>query len=668
MTSTKAPCHPREVWEAWKGTIAQMYLRENKTCGEIRTHLLGKNFPCSERQIKNRLSEWKFECKKTPSQHYLAMLVVAEAYPADGYEVMFDVPKRHDREVFSLKKIKKECDRVKKKCHKDRTRFGPPSLEDAQRILCDANIRVNWEPTGTQPLFQPCVCHKGNDNTYCYGANCSAEVGRCSVDGWTYQAPEPVNSSFSTNYSSPSIMSSHRCSPSCVNTPCTAFSDDKLHASSMVSSGTKDLGSRSVHIIRENISHTPPPDDPEPPSESAELASLHAALDLKLGLSSPPASLCDEEEPMPDFDFSQVLDTNDSEEENGDGGIGGPWRWRKDNMNLHRMNVCGWAAPYYWQFFQECTDPTTLKLSKRQSIHILQQSLRDDKNLLYPCLDWVLAVLGSQNRMAELKDFISTSCTVIDNDPELRKNKAFAVPFHYAMAFANYDYTQMDHWGNELSNAYLEVRNRWGERHPNSLVVAHFCAWHALHCRQFDEAVTLLTHSLPICEEVMGRHNLLTINCLTILSRAFEEAQNIDGAMVYLQSALSRFVSKRPDLEKLRLILVQRLALIQLRHTNDLHSAEQNLLQVLCARGFLGGLDSKQTWSTIHRLGELFFTTGRIQQGHTLIDYCTKRLNWQRAHDDDCCHAPREKPPDLPWWWPFEVRDATGRRSFRMLC
>lgn len=695
MVSPKAPCHPREVWESWKVTIAQMYLRENKTCAEIRTHLLGQNFHCSERQIKNRLSEWKFECKKTPSQHYLAMLVVADAYPADGYEIMFDVPKRHDREFFSLKKIKKECDRVRKKCLKERARFLPPSLEEAQRILQDANIRVTRGTTGTQPVFQPCVCHEGND-PYCYWGDCSSGTRRSSVDGWglsfdenswACQVPEPIAPS-PTYCSSPSIISTHMYSPSRVNTPCTGFSDDKLHASSVLSNGTEDTGNLSVHNTCENISYSPPLDDSEPLSDSAEFSctelstdpgqvaplesvyhprprSLYAALVRKPKLSSPSASVC-EEEPMRDFDLSQVLDTNDSEEGNGHVDIGGPWRWRKDNKDFHIMNACRWAAPYYWQCSGVSADPTTLELNKRQSMHILRQSLREDNNQLYPCLAWVLSVLGSQNRMAELKDFISTSCTIIDNDPEMQKSYTFAVPFHYAFAFATYDYTQMDHWGKELPRAYTEVRNRWGERHPNSLVVAHFYAWHALHSRQFDEAITLLRRCLPICEKVMGSHNLVTINCLTIMSRALEKTQNIRWAIAYLQSALNRFVGERPDLEKLRLILVQRLAMIQLRHTDDLYSAEQNLLEVLCCRGFLSGLDKKETWSTIHQLAELFFTTGRMEQGYALIDYCTKHLNWQRDQDHNWYHFPAEESPDPPWWWPLEIYEATGLMTFHL--
>ncbi|KAK4937976.1 hypothetical protein LTR10_021465 [Elasticomyces elasticus] len=714
MSSPRTPCHSREEWEEWKAAIGRMYLDENKTCKEIKTYLDRAQFGCTERQIKNRLSEWKFECKKTPAQHYMAMLSVTIALAHQGFDVVFDVPKRLAREDFTVKKVKKECDRIRKKCDKDRTTFTIPSIETAEQALCDANIHWTAVTQEDQPglIAQPCSHLDVTIDAYrseqqqaaanLYEYTRSHEYPTRDRESPSHRFATIHTSPESSYRSSPDSSGSQKNSPRSPSSPGTVYSDDSPEASqpnrspigllaarpppdveipnsSMALLSTKcGYGDKGDSLCR---STSAPYGIPEAtcsvgnhisalscktsntgklPSANAQI--LAKILDTRAEVSQISNLYC-KPEPSEDFDFSEALDSMKVEDNHNS-----TWN-RSDGVSIsvkpttsnHKMNACRWAAPYYSQCFKNNFDKTTVDRSKVQAMQMLKQCLKEDNPWVYPCLIWMVLVLGSHCRMQELASFVHASCEIIDEDPNMHDSFTFAAPFHYTLAFTTGNDGDMNHWGDCLPRAYEQIQHIWGERHPNFLVIAHFYAWHQLRRGNYDCGIPLLRRCLPICEQVMGRHSLVTINGLVMISRALEETQNFRWAIDYLQTALDRLNGQRPDLEKFRLTLLQRLAELKLRHTDDLQTAEAQLFNVLYGRGFLGGLDERSTWSTVHSLCEVFNKTGRARQAIELLDYCTKRLDWERTRDW-CIEHQKEAPPP-PWWWPCELHEITGEQS-----
>lgn len=692
-----------------------MYLDENKTCREIKAYLDRAQFGCTERQIKNRLSEWKFECKKTPAQHYMAMWSVTTALAHQGFEVVFDVPKRLAREDFTFKKIKKECDRIRKKCDKDRITFAIPPTEVAGRALRNANI--HWKPVIPEhhPGGTAQLCSRPDIAIDTYypehqrvapsrrDPRASHEIPTVDTIFTSLCTPTVHTYSGPSNRSSPNSSGSQKSSPRSASSPATVYSDDKSESPEAIQipGEVSDAGAQSdpkapecslsTTLVSTKCVHQDTGDNLSRPDSAAygvssaatsfgseasagrctrpkvvKLSSSNAKLakilDTRAEALHIPNLYC-KTEPAEDFDFSEALDSMKVDDDHhpgwgcsDDGSV--PVRTTQSNQ---KMDACRWAAPYYSQCFKNNADKATVARSKYQAMQILKQCLKEDNRWLYPCLIWMVLVLGSHARMAELADFVSASCAIIDKDPAMHESFTFAAPFHYTLAFTTGNDSDMNYWGNCLPRAYEQIQHIWGERHPNFLVIAHFYAWHELRRRNYDCGISLLRRCLPICEQVMGRHSLVTINGLAMISRALEETQNFRLAMEYLESALDRLNGQRPDLEKFRLTLLQRHAEIKLRHTDDLQTAEAQLFKVLYGRGFLGGLDERSTWSTVHSLCEVFNKTGRARQAIELLDYCTKRLDWERTRDW-CLEHQKELPPP-PWWWPCELYEITGEQS-----
>lgn len=716
MASPRSPGLTKEEWEEEKAAIRQMYLAENKPCKDIRVYLEQKRkSKVTERQIKNRLNEWKFECKKTRAQHYLAMLSLANICATQGMEVSFDVPKRHTREEFGIKKVKKECDRIRKRCDKDHIPFTVHSLEVAHKILYEAGISwrtsvprydsLDTTPSGV-PQTKDCSPLSGQDSSGGISPACGqGMVDQDAEKNWTCSpASEQTSPSVSGSCSS-GIAGSQGTSPSMdepvytpgdsddgADTPSGAsispvFPDSQVIPDSDVSHpgpwrlavqcrkdvSMKSGGSSSSRAVLSRSIEAASPPFMLPPvqnnicgSERSCYRALYhpsPALDRWSKVSPSPSMRFKRETPK-DFDFFESfgsigidLVAADSRSDPWNYSKGGHFPLNKPD-GVHKMNACRWASPYYSQCFKDHVDEIALEKSKYLAMQTLKRSLKEDNQWIFPCLIWMVLILGSNLRMTELADFLSASCAIIDADPDMANSFTFAVPFQYTLAFATNNLHLISHWGGCLPRAHEQTRNIWGESHPNFLVICHFYAWHALRNQDYDRAIPLLRHCLPICERVMGSHSLVTINCLAIMSRAYEETNNFQWAMEYVQTALDRLNVHRPEMEKFRLTLLQRLASIKLRHTDDLQAAEKHLLDVLYGRGFLSGLDTKATWSTVHSLCEVFSKTGRVNQAGELLDYLTKRLNWER--DRDWYVENKMEPPPPPWWWPSEAGELGG--------
>lgn len=535
-----------------KAVIRDMYLCKNFTCAEIQEYLEKVHFFANRRQIKNRLSGWEFQRKKTPAEHYLAMLYLANFYAAQGYDVVFDVPKREEREDYTTRKIRKECDRIRKRRDRDRALPEPRNLEEAEKTLSDADIKLRKAPGSISPH-------------------------RSRWPGSASSGPSPQDNTMGTM---PDTTPASQCSPTEL-----------------------DRASDAVGAV-------------------AGLSHGFANDQSKL---SPGISTC--------HHFS---------------------------LRQHKSNVSKWVEPYYTQCFGVSATKGMFERQRRWAMQLLESILKQDNHYLFPTLAEVVMIFGSNQRTSELVQFLSDSCTVIDACPGLCGSFTYDAPFRYTLAFTENDPERMTRYGAQLKRSMAEIRQIWGEDHPNFLVIANFCAWHSIHSREYHLAIPLLRHCLPICERVVGSSSLVTINCLVIMSRAHAEIRNHLWARNCAELAISRLDDQRQELEQFRLVLLHRLGELNFR-MGDYETTEMQFWKVLQDRAEVRGLDAGDTWSAAHSLSDLFTATGREDQAEDLMKYMRDRLDWARNctwradnHQND---QSAERPPQPPWWWPYGTQE-----------
>ncbi|EHY53002.1 hypothetical protein HRR83_006162 [Exophiala dermatitidis] len=546
--------HPsKEDWEEKKAVIRQMYLYENRTCAQVQDYLQEHGFHVNTRQIKNKLNEWGFERKKTRAEQYLAMLYVANIYAAHGSDVIFNVPKREERQDYSTRKIRKECDRIRKKRDRDRPLSEPQTLGEAQKILVEADIE------------------------------CRGTSGPRSPDQGRQR-----------------ITSSHGCSPR-------EITFDFRRADS------PDMRALIADINQSDAA-----------SGTGTPVSVEAMRDSR--------KHCGSE--------SSVRSCSSQRE--------------------HKVNASKWVKPYYTQCFATPVSKGTFEGRKRQAMQILDSILKQDNPYIFPTLAEMVMIFGSNQRTGELAEFLSDSCSVIDACQGSRGSFTYATPFRYTLAFTKENQNLMRQYGAQLHRSMTEIRQIWGEEHPNFLVNANFCAWHWMQNLDYHLAIPLLRHCLPICERVMGPCSLVTINCLVITSRAHAEVRNNVWARHCLETAMLRIDGEREDLEQFRLVLLHRLGELNMQ-TGNYQATEMQFWKVLQDRARICGLDAEATWSAAHSLCELFATTARGDLAAELLDYMRDRLEWvsiRRAYylgkTETGCSG---EPPVPPWWWPYGTED-----------
>ncbi|ETI27506.1 hypothetical protein G647_09697 [Cladophialophora carrionii CBS 160.54] len=740
MAADRSPQPPKAAWERRKHIIRRWYLTENRTCEDIQRTLEADGFKVSERQIKNRLSEWKFERKKTPFQQYVAMLVVADYYKSRGVEIDFEVPKREERVTYTAQKVRKECERVKKRYATRGQPLALPSLSHAQ-VLLEEN-KISW--CEKHLMVRPNIV--GQDHRY-NGllSPLSVRPQESPAASFSLVAEnEPVPVRDSRFPGSPNILDQESYSPVSSLPSCSSCSKWQIHLESMSYENSAPMcipektdTPMTIHTPETMYSHTStfplrlrrshpvvPVFQFDPSTMTSNFSpdfthtasvqwpsltpSPHAPVLRTLPAlrnQSPVASLADFDEEAPesstavvkwsrsefticrrcspphshrDFDFNESIDSLENKfplvRTNYLDMLAFSGNTKFDDhlsAELHKLTASQWAAPYYMQCSFKDVRRDALERSKAHSMNALQYALEHNNEFILPALSWVILVLGQTERKQLLAHFLRDSCALIDKQPRVRRSFTYATPFRYAWAWARDDEEDMNRIGDDLERSHMQIGQIWGIEHPNYFVSGYLFAWHLIRKGEYDKAIQMLTDSLPVCERRMGRHDLLTVSCLAVVSRAHSEIGNLPLAVEYCQRAMAatellvadqnRSKVHRPVLQSFSLELLERRASLTL-HLRDHLSAEKQMWRVFHLRGHLDGLHSGGTWSAAQKLGPMLEQRGYSAAWEELMAFIRGGYRWEQLNawykEDARTRQPPPPPPTAPpCWWPFRRKD-----------
>lgn len=592
MAKPAGRSHSREVWEGYRELVYNLYLKQNLSLARV-TAFLNENYGLgiTGRQLKNKIKEWGYDQKRTSAPFYRAMLVVANhRQDIDGLSTVFQVPKKASSEDFFTPRIKKEVDRQK-------GLVDWPSIEEAERLLiakgytwCTPNPRNNAECHYSPPQD---IANAGIDQSEDWQWVTSDE----EEEGLSLDTPVAIEHS-------PPYPPLHLI----PGPPMAPLGNGSIDMESLA-----NLTESRLHISVELQAHQHHACIGFPLPNGNNFVDLngcstsHNLLPATYTLPSSPehashCRLCPSGHWHEDFDFGETMD-------------------RLSLTDEHKMHVGQWAGPWFWHAFGGRLGIPT---SKPDAIDTLKRLLRQqpDNQYIFPCLSWMITILGSNGKAAELKDFLTASCVVIDE--ETNQNLLYSSIFHYALAVWEKNSADQRKYGENFARCHEPMKLVWRDDHPNVLVYVSFWAWYLLDGHKFAEAIGLLEGNLPSFERVMGRHDLLTINCRTILSRAYEGTENFAQAIFHLEQALQFMGNHRRELNAVNLELHGRLGDLK-KQVGDFSAAEQHIRHCIHGRMEMFGLQDQAIWYFIDLLCELFGDSKRDRDIEQLVQDLQQR-------------------------------------------
>ena len=726
MTANRSPQPSKAAWEAWRRNIHCWYLTENMTCDDIQKRLAEKGFKVSERQIKNRLNEWKLERKKTPCESYMAMFVVSEYYKAAGVEIEFVVPKRETQVTYSSQKVKKEFERVRKRLASRSQILALPSYDKAQFLLIKTNIIPKQRHLVLQPnpsqlrhtsswsLLENGFALKRESDAYPSSSesvkmapsssaqsNCSPirqenytssfDMTTASTSNGYYNVPVP-STPIKLEYGSNTCAQPH------ITTLFPGISDSDMKP--LPHDGNRSPASSPCGLVSSGISHVNQAQRFSPDQSQHRLQLHTCMMDLCLDLRTKDsgnelarnyAHSMDETwlmqpmletgaaywgygaersfgKPMCARSFpnsgSSIISAEDlslassakSPYQPGSSHFRAVPRAREYGVASH------WAQAYNDKCQLDSTDKE-LQDAKSESMETLRSALNQPGALILPCLSWMILVLGQTERKNRLADLLEASCAVVDQHARERDSSMFAVPFHYAWAWASDNEGEMREAGAHLEKAYEQMRDVWKEHHANTFVCGFMYAFDLLRVGKYQKAVDLLKRDLPAFDDDTGQPDLLHISWLAVASRAVEGVGPPHEAISYLERALkaahrleaNAYGDAVPALQKLRLSLLARHAALAFKKC-DYENAERQLWRVVHLRGYLYGMGTVDVWNAAETLGNVLRERGKEALLRDLVGFMMNRHHWEQDRDWYRKQGRIEAPPPVVprCWWPFQ--------------
>ena len=231
-------------------------------------------------------------------------------------------------------------------------------------------------------------------------------------------------------------------------------------------------------------------------------------------------------------------------------------------------------------------------------------------HLVLPALSWMSSHLSAISRTS-YGNFLDRTVATIEKVQ--RKNLVYWLPYRYALAALHADNSTMQELGREFEKGRDQCRCIFGDESRHTLVFDFYFVWQLLDQQHHDAALQHLVGPqglLSKAERIAGTHDLLTLNCLAMTSRAYEEMHDLKQALVFMEDAFRRCEAKFAAYNAYRLHLLDRYASL-LRHVSRYHEAEERLREVLREGLPVLGIRNHIVWTSAKDLRDLLIQGNR---------------------------------------------------------
>ena len=225
----------------------------------------------------------------------------------------------------------------------------------------------------------------------------------------------------------------------------------------------------------------------------------------------------------------------------------------RPNRYPQKAIACQWASSTFLECFGVDAHKTgSLHFDHSRAMDILQLMLYEPKQnrCILPCLNWMSCVLSFNRKWTALEGFLESSVQVVKDT--LGSELLFTTPFCFALACCRDDAASIDWWGARLPDSHKQVVSVFGQHHPNEVVHLYYWAWYALYQENYQHAIELLDWCLPRAQSVMGSGNLITVQCMVMLSRAYASTVQHQKAITILEDAVRLLKKPKKPLEAYR--------------------------------------------------------------------------------------------------------------------
>ncbi len=568
------PSLTKEHWEEWWPIIKDLYWKKGKKLPEIRQIMHEQhNFHCKERQYKTKFNNKENDqpSKRLRSEQYQAMATVASAY---GTQTVSFKAWRGQRQVtVTIQQIHKELGRCRKR-DTGSQRQGM-SLSEARAILAEKNIQ---EELG--------LMHISSQDT----------------PGLPPQLDTP---------SSPDGSDSGLSAASPIDSPTTPTNCHPLLASSpasyrpyIVEHGERGLSLAGMDVLmsQHTLSEYP---------NTYQFSFLNSPTALK---ACPPLSLTTDR--LGQFSVDRGLPPPQAP------------------LNDEKQRTIKWAQSFYLKSFAaENYSLHDLTKLKAEAIQDLKATLMVDpaNQYILPCLNEVATVLGTNEKWAQLEEFLRESCVVIDGVE--CDDSPLTIPFRYALAACVDDSKAKALYGSKLQRTHDYMVPRYGKKHPNVLINCYYWAWHLHHEYQlYDDVINILLSRLYITLQQEGKyldgHNLMIVNCMVMLGTAYARTQQHEVACNTFEQALWRLCPHR-YLSAYRMVILLGLAESRAK-LGDLPAAESRMNEVIQGRIEIFGYSSQLTWAAIETFYDILKSTRQEHAADAMYRHHTQQYARQQ--------------------------------------
>jgi len=593
-----APKHTPQKWLEMRPYIGQLYVVEDKTLKEVRQIMRTEHgFEASERMYKQRLRDWDMQSKNLQKPEWRALdAIQKDRKLREGKETVFYVNKRgkvHRKVKSDIEKHYKRDDKV--------LLLPQEALNGVPRGITIQWHTPNGSPASTPRLQQMALPQMPT------GANMPTD----EQSGMPFiQSPSRSNQAMSSPPSpEPSPLVRPMSSPSLSGSSPSAYSDPDTSVTPSPSVSVEDLISGfqglALKLNNPDKCHISKEDELKYNRMLSDATNFQPAQSARLAR------------------LPQVTRR------------GSNFALEFDALDEHVLVASEWAASIFMACYWMGQDQLQQSQSCRQeAMRLFTRMLRHANDNVHTGLSWLVSIIGSHGHFALLKDFLADCCETIDS--EVGANPTFSPLYRYTLAMVSEDQPNILRYGNLLNNCHNTIRGIWGRESPNFLISSYYLAYHCLHSGDVSQAVSRLEECLPLSEQLMGKNHLVTINCMSMLHRAYFDQGHVPRAISILVDAVNRCEPALGKQSPFRLELLTQLAL-EHKHIGQTDIALRILHEVLEDQIKLMGFLSKRTWWTIDELGRWLIEQGQVGEAEALHAEMLRRYHeaWNRRNNQD---------------------------------